>query len=292
MRFATLELDGKAVPVLVSPDGNGWAAVPEWLGADFDGDMADLIGRCPQPTGHAAPTAWRPLDGLRLRAPLVPRRNVFCVGKNYHEHAAEFARSGFDTSAAKGETAPAAPVVFTKAPSTVVGPGDEVLPFTELTRQLDYEAELAVVIGKPGRGIRPEDAWNHVWGYTIVNDVTARDLQQKHRQWFIGKSMDTFCPMGPWIVTADELDATDLAVKCWINDELRQDANTRDLIFDIPTIIATLSAGMTLQPGDVIATGTPAGVGIGFSPPRFLAPGDRMRIEIGGIGVLENRIAG
>jgi len=292
MRFATLELDGKAVPVLVSPDGNGWAAVPEWLGADFDGDMADLIGRCPQPTGHAAPTAWRPLDGLRLRAPLVPRRNVFCVGKNYHEHAAEFARSGFDTSAAKGETAPAAPVVFTKAPSTVVGPGDEVLPFTELTRQLDYEAELAVVIGKPGRGIRPEDAWNHVWGYTIVNDVTARDLQQKHRQWFIGKSMDTFCPMGPWIVTADELDATDLAVKCWINDELRQDANTRDLIFDIPTIIATLSAGMTLQPGDVIATGTPAGVGIGFSPPRFLAPGDRMRIEIGGIGVLESRIAG
>ena len=292
MRFATLELDGKTVPVLVSTDGNGWAAVPEWLGADFDGDMADLIGRCPQPTGHAAPTAWRPLDGLRLRAPLVPRRNVFCVGKNYHEHAAEFARSGFDTSAAKGETAPAAPVVFTKAPSTVVGPGDEVLPFTELTRQLDYEAELAVVIGKPGRGIRPEDAWNHVWGYTIVNDVTARDLQQKHRQWFIGKSLDTFCPMGPWIVTADEVDAANLQVRCWINDELRQNANTRDLIFDIPTIIATLSAGMELQPGDVIATGTPAGVGIGFTPPRFLVPGDRMKIEIEGIGTLENRIAG
>jgi 2-keto-4-pentenoate hydratase/2-oxohepta-3-ene-1,7-dioic acid hydratase in catechol pathway len=174
----------------------------------------------------------------------------------------------------------------------VIGTGDEVLPFTELTRQLDYEAELAVVIGKPGRGIRPEDAWDHVWGYTIVNDVTARDLQQKHRQWFIGKSMDTFCPMAPWIVTADEVDATNLSVKCWINGELRQDATTSDLIFDIPTIIATLSAGMTLQPGDVIATGTPAGVGIGFSPPRFLVPGDLMKIEISGIGTLENRIAG
>jgi 2-keto-4-pentenoate hydratase/2-oxohepta-3-ene-1,7-dioic acid hydratase in catechol pathway len=292
MRFATLDLDGRSVPVIVSPDGTGYSSVSGWLGTDFDGDMAALIARCLQPTGRPAPTSWQPLEGLRLRAPLVPRRNVFCVGKNYHEHAAEFARSGFDTSAAKGETAPAAPVVFTKAPSTVVGPGDEVMPFTELTRQLDYEAELAVVIGKPGRGIRPEDAWGHVWGYTIVNDVTARDLQQKHRQWFIGKSMDTFCPMGPWIVTADEVDATNLTVKCWINGELRQDAVTSDLIFDIPTIIATLSAGMTLQPGDVIATGTPAGVGIGFSPPRFLVPGDLMKIEIGGIGTLENRVAG
>jgi len=292
MRFATLDLDGKAVPAIVSPDGNGYATASDWLGTAFDGGMPELIALRLQPTAQPAPTAWQPLGERRLRAPLVPRRNVFCVGKNYHEHAAEFARSGFDTSAAKGETAPAAPVVFTKAPSTVVGPGDEVLAFGELTRQLDYEAELAVVIGKPGRGIRAEDAWNHVWGYTIVNDVTARDLQQKHRQWFIGKSLDTFCPMGPWIVTADELDATDLSVKCWINDELRQNANTRDLIFDIPTIIATLSAGMTLQPGDVIATGTPAGVGIGFTPPRFLVPGDRMKIEIGGIGTLENRIAG
>lgn len=292
MRFATLDLNGKSVPVVVSPDGTGYSSVSGWLGTDFDGDMTDLIIRCLQPTGRPAPTSWQPLEGLRLRAPLVPHRNVFCVGKNYHEHAAEFARSGFDTSAAKGETAPAAPVVFTKAPSTVVGTGDEVMPFTELTRQLDYEAELAVVIGKPGRGIRPEDAWDHVWGYTIVNDVTARDLQQKHRQWFIGKSMDTFCPMGPWIVTADEVDATNLTVKCWINGELRQDAVTSDLIFDIPTIIATLSAGMTLKAGDVIATGTPAGVGIGFSPPRFLVPGDLMKIEIGGIGTLENRIAG
>jgi len=291
VRFATLELDRGPAPVIVSPDGQGYLPAAQWLDG-FDGDMAALIAALPEPAARTAPGHWQPLAGRRLRAPLVPRRNVFCVGKNYHEHAAEFARSGFDTSAAKGELAPAAPVVFTKAPSTVVGPGDEVQAFAHLTQQLDYEAELAVVIGKPGRGIRPEDAWGHIWGYTIVNDVTARDLQQKHRQWFLGKSMDSFCPMGPWIVTADEVDARALDVKCWINGELRQNANTRDLIFDIPTIIATISAGMALQPGDVIATGTPAGVGIGFTPPRFLRAGDAMRIEISGLGTLENQVAG
>ncbi|MGI4942071.1 MAG: fumarylacetoacetate hydrolase family protein, partial [Janthinobacterium lividum] len=220
-------------------------------------------------------------------------RNVFCVGKNYHEHAKEFANSGFDTSAAKGELAPDFPVIFTKPASTVVADGAPVLAFSALTEQLDYEAELAVIIGRPGRGISREAALDHVWGYTIVNDVTARDLQQKHRQWFIGKSMDTFCPMGPWAVTADEVgDPADLNVKCWINGELRQDANTRDLIFDIPTIIATLAAGITLQPGDVIATGTPAGVGIGFKPPRFLKPGDTMTISIDKLGTLTNTVAG
>jgi 2-keto-4-pentenoate hydratase/2-oxohepta-3-ene-1,7-dioic acid hydratase in catechol pathway len=292
VRFAALEIDGKSVPVVVSPDGSGYAKVSDWVGGGFAGDLADLIAKFPDPRGlPAAPAVWQPLAGKRLLAPVVPRRNVFCVGKNYHEHAAEFANSGFDTSAAKGELAPAFPVVFTKAPSTVVGPGDEVLSFAHLTQQLDYEAELTVIIGKPGRGITAADAWNHVWGYTIVNDVTARDLQQKHRQWFIGKSLDTFCPMGPWIVTADEVDAKNLDVKCWINGELRQNANTSDLIFDIPTIIETLSAGMTLLPGDVIATGTPAGVGIGFKPPKFLVPGDTMKIEIQGIGTLENKIA-
>jgi 2-keto-4-pentenoate hydratase/2-oxohepta-3-ene-1,7-dioic acid hydratase in catechol pathway len=131
---------------------------------------------------------------------------------------------------------------------------------------------------------------NHVWGYTIVNDVTARDLQGRHKQWLIGKSLDGFCPMGPWVVTADEIDLADTAVRCWVNGEKRQDSNTRDLIFDVPTLIATISAGITLMPGDVIATGTPAGVGIGFNPPKYLHPGDVVRIEIGGIGVLENRV--
>ncbi|MCB1448132.1 MAG: fumarylacetoacetate hydrolase family protein, partial [Rhizobiaceae bacterium] len=153
-----------------------------------------------------------------------------------------------------------------------------------------YEAELAVIIGRGGRNIQPADAMAHVWGYTIVNDVTARDLQGRYSQWLIGKSQDTFCPMGPFAVTADDIDLGDTAVRCFVNGELRQDANTRDLIFDVPTIIATLSAGITLMPGDVIATGTPAGVGIGFSPPKYLRGGDLVRVEIGGIGALENRL--
>jgi 2-keto-4-pentenoate hydratase/2-oxohepta-3-ene-1,7-dioic acid hydratase in catechol pathway len=233
-----------------------------------------------------------PLSQVEIDAPIPrPRRNIFCVGKNYHEHAKEFANSGFDTSAAKGELAPEFPVVFTKAPSTVIADGEDILSFSHLTQQLDYEAELAVIIGTPGRGIAKADALKHVWGYTIVNDVTARDLQQKHRQWFIGKSMDSFCPMGPWAVTSDDVgDSAVLQVKCWVNDELRQDANTSDLIFDIPTIIATLSAGMTLLPGDVIATGTPAGVGIGFKPPKFLRASDVIRISIDRLGTLTNTV--
>ncbi|HEX7623725.1 MAG TPA: fumarylacetoacetate hydrolase family protein, partial [Anaeromyxobacteraceae bacterium] len=210
------------------------------------------------------------------------------------EHAREFARSGFDTSATPGaaDAVPSAPIIFTKAPEAVVGPGEAIRYPTGVSEQVDYEAELAVVIGTGGRGIRREDALRHVFGYTVVNDVTARDLQARHKQWFLGKSLDTFCPMGPWIATADELDpSAGVDVRCWVNDELRQHGNTLDLVFDVPTLIATISAGMTLQPGDVISTGTPAGVGIGFKPPRFLRPGDVVRIEIEGIGVLENAIA-
>lgn len=292
MRFATVEFEGRAQPVVISPDGQGFTPVTALL-PGFTGDLADLIASVSSPAqAFAPPGAWHSLQGHKLLAPIPrPRRNVFCVGKNYHEHAAEFANSGFDTSAAKGETAPEFPVIFTKPPSSIVADGDPVLRFADVTQQLDYEAELAVVIGGPGRGIAPADALAHVWGYTIVNDVTARDLQQRHRQWFLGKSMDTFCPMGPWIVTADEVgDPTNLEVRCWINGELRQHANTRDLIFDIPTIIATISAGITLQPGDIIATGTPAGVGIGFKPPRFLNPGDVMKIAIDRLGTLTNTV--
>ena len=293
MRFATVEIAGRAQPVVVSPDGQGFVPVSELVGG-FAGDLVELIARVPAPEQAFGPVdRWESLAGHRLLAPIpCPRRNVFCVGKNYHEHAAEFAHSGFDTSAAKGETAPEFPVVFTKPPSSVIADGEAVQRFPELTQQLDYEAELAIVIGRPGRGIARAEALAHVWGYTIVNDITARDLQQRHRQWFLGKSMDSFCPMGPWIVTADEVgDSADLGVRCWINGELRQNANTRDLIFDIPTIIATISAGITLQPGDVIATGTPAGVGIGFKPPRFLNAGDVMKIAIDKLGILTNPVA-
>jgi 2-keto-4-pentenoate hydratase/2-oxohepta-3-ene-1,7-dioic acid hydratase in catechol pathway len=292
MRFATLDIDGRNTVVAISEDGQRFCAASRIV-SDFDGDMTAWIRRMPSIAGVSVRADdWQPVAGKRLLAPIpLPQRNIFCVGKNYHEHAKEFSQSGFDTSAAKGEIAPSAPVVFTKAPSSVVASNDAVLPFPDLTQQLDYEAELAVIIGKGGRGISKADALNHVWGYTIVNDITARDLQQKHRQWFLGKSMDTFCPMGPWIVTADELDSASLVIRCWINDELRQDANTSDLIFDIPTIIATISAGITLQPGDIIATGTPVGVGIGFTPPKFLKSGDVMKITVDKIGTLINRVA-
>jgi 2-keto-4-pentenoate hydratase/2-oxohepta-3-ene-1,7-dioic acid hydratase in catechol pathway len=232
------------------------------------------------------------LGSVKLLAPIPrPARNIFCVGKNYTNHAHEFSKSGFDAGQANpADAIPDHPIVFTKPPETVIATGAKVWSGAGVTDSLDYEAELAVVIGKGGRGISKADALSHVWGYTIINDVTARDWQKRHKQWFLGKSFDTFAPMGPAIVTADEIDGGSLDLKCWINGELRQDANTRDLIFDIPTLIETISAGITLYPGDIIATGTPEGVGIGHTPPRFLKTGDVMTIEISGIGRLENEV--
>jgi len=230
------------------------------------------------------------LDEIILEAPLPrPRRNVFCVGKNYYDHAHEFSNSGFDSSAAQGAV-PKFPIVFSKVPESVTGPGTFIEYDPAVSSAIDYEVELAVIIGKPGRGISVENALDHVWGYTIVNDVTARDLQARYSQWLVGKSQDTFCPMGPVAVTRDEIDLADTEVRTWVNDELRQDSNTGLLIFDVPTIIQTISEGLTLLPGDVIATGTPAGVGIGFKPPRYLGDGDLVRCEIDGVGQLENRL--
>ncbi len=230
------------------------------------------------------------MSALRLTAPLPkPRRNIFCVGKNYFEHAREFAGSGFDSSAKSGGDIPAFPIYFSKVPESVIGP-DAAVQMPAASSAIDYEAELTVVIGKGGKGISKADALKHVWGYTIINDVTARDWQGRHSQWLLGKSFDTFCPMGPWLVSADELDGTNTRVRCYVNDELRQDAATTDLIFDIPTLIETLSAGITIYPGDLIATGTPVGVGIGFKPPKYLKSGDMLRVEIDGIGALRNPV--
>jgi len=229
------------------------------------------------------------LGEVAIDAPLPhPRRNLFCVGRNYRAHAKELSASVFKGQDAKND---GWPIVFTKVPETVIASGATVRLPQDISSQIDYEAELAVVIGRGGRDIARAGALDHVYGYTIVNDVTARDVQMRHQQWDLGKSFDTFCPMGPCIVTADELDGTDTRVRCWVNGELRQDGRTRDLIFDIPTLIETCSRGITLYPGDVIATGTPAGVGMGLDPPCFLRPGDRVRIEIDGIGVLENPFA-
>jgi 2-keto-4-pentenoate hydratase/2-oxohepta-3-ene-1,7-dioic acid hydratase in catechol pathway len=228
----------------------------------------------------------------RGNAAPIPRqaKNIFCVGKNYREHAREFAGSGFDASAK--DIVPEHPVVFTKPPTSVIGTGEPIPGHLDPTKSVDYEGELAVVIGKPGRGITAAAAMGHVFGYTIVNDVTARTLQHRHRQWVLGKGIDGFCPMGPAIVTADAVpDPRAMVITTWVNGEQRQHAPVGDLIFDIPSLIEAISAGITLEAGDIIATGTPAGVGIGFSPPRFLVAGDVVRIEIAEIGVLENSVA-
>ena len=230
------------------------------------------------------------LSSVEITAPIPkPRRNIFCVGKNYHAHAKEFAGSGFDSSAKAGEDIPADPIYFSKVPESVVGPG-AAIEIPAASDAIDYEAELTVIIGRGGKGIAAKDAMAHVWGYTIINDVTARDWQSRHKQWLLGKSFDTFCPMGPWLVSADECDGTNTSVRCYVNGEERQNASTTDLIFDIPKLIETLSAGITLYPGDIIATGTPVGVGIGFKPPKYLKSGDVVRVEIDGIGTLENPV--
>ncbi|MEJ7688447.1 MAG: fumarylacetoacetate hydrolase family protein [Variovorax sp.] len=237
----------------------------------------------PQPSG-----ARLPVEVITLRSPLPrPLRGLFCVGRNYHAHASELASTVFS------QTMPASdpwPIVFGKLAECVVGPHDAVcMPQPAASVQIDYESELAVVIGTGGRDIPRSRAMEHVFGYTIVNDVTARDVQMRHQQWDLGKSFDTFCPMGPWIAAADELDGRATRVRGWVNGELRQDGLTQDMIFDIPTTIETSSRGITLHPGDVIATGTPAGVGMGFKPPRWLRSGDVVRIEVDGIGAIENR---
>jgi 2-keto-4-pentenoate hydratase/2-oxohepta-3-ene-1,7-dioic acid hydratase in catechol pathway len=241
--------------------------------------------------GHPLPElAGTPHDitHVHLEAPLpIPRRNVWCVGRNYHAHAKELQASVFKDS---NTDTKAWPIVFTKVPECVVGPTADVhLPGAAVSDQIDYEAELAVVIGKGGKNIAQADAMSHVFGYTVVNDVTARDVQMRHQQWDMGKSFDTFCPMGPWLVTADEVDGRNTRVRCWVNGELRQDGPTENMIFDIPTLIETISRGITLYPGDIIATGTPAGVGMGLTPPRYIAKGDVIRVEIDGVGSIENR---
>jgi 2-keto-4-pentenoate hydratase/2-oxohepta-3-ene-1,7-dioic acid hydratase in catechol pathway len=286
MRIATVEYQGKTF--VASVDKAGEQITPLSVGdinAVFRGERCEAKGK---------PIA---LEAVKLKAPIpLPLRNIMCVGKNYHEHAREFSASGFDSSSTGAADAiPTAPIIFTKVPQSVIGPDEAIRYPVGVSEQLDYEAELAVIIGhgggKGGRGIAKSDALDHVWGYTIVNDVTARDLQARHKQWFLGKSMDTFAPMGPWAVTADEVDLGTAGIRCWVNGELRQDARIADLIFDIPTLIATISAGITLMPGDIIATGTPAGVGIGFKPPKFLKKGDVVAMEVDGIGQLTNQVA-
>lgn len=228
-----------------------------------------------------------PLASVTLHAPLAPRKNVFCVGRNYLAHAQEGAR-------ARGEelNLPSVPTFFTKAPTSIAGPGATLRLDGEISAQYDWEAELAVVIGRRCKDVSEVDALGVIFGYTCLNDVTARDLQRAHQQWFKGKSLDDTCPLGPWIVDAHELgDPQQLDIALRVNGHTRQRSNTRAMIFSIPRIIAELSRGMTLEAGDIIATGTPDGVGFAMEPPVFLADGDVMEVEIERIGVLRNPVA-
>jgi 2-keto-4-pentenoate hydratase/2-oxohepta-3-ene-1,7-dioic acid hydratase in catechol pathway len=220
------------------------------------------------------------LPRARLLAPIPrPRKNIMCMGRNYAEHARE-----------TGSAPPEVPVFFTKPPTAVVGPGAPVIHHA-VTQQLDYEVELVAVIGRRGRNVSPEKALDYVFGYTVMNDVTARDLQDRHGQWFKGKSLDTFAPLGPWIVHRSSLpDPQRLRLQMRVNGEVRQDSTTANMIFTVAQLIASLSAGMTLEPGDLLATGTPAGVAKGMKPPKWLQPGDVMEAEVEGIGVLRNHV--
>ncbi len=222
---------------------------------------------------------------MRWAPPLLPVRNIICVGKNYDAHIKERTRAGDSLRPIEG-----VPIFFTKATTSVIGSGEYVIAW-HTTSKLDYEAELAVIIGKRGRNISKERAFDYILGYALMNDVTGRDIQDAHKQWFLGKSLDTFCPLGPYLVTKDEIEwPVNINITLSVNGELRQNFWTQHMIFDIPTIISELSKNLTLLPGDVIATGTADGCASAFSPPRFLKPGDKVLIHSTELGNLENEV--
>jgi len=279
MRITTVGY-GAERHIAVARGERQWQLCPE------PGDLGAALGRgnVPEPQPH-----WPLVDAaeLELLAPIpAPRRNIICLGLNYAEHAEESQR-------AKGaEWAPPSDLVaFTKATTTVTGPEADIVLDPAVTEQLDWEVELAAVLGRGGRHIPADRAAEHVFGYTVVNDLSARDLQFRHKQFFLGKSVDGTCPMGPWITTADAVpDPHALTLSCRVNGVLKQHACTSAMIATVPQIIATLSRVLTLEAGDIIATGTPSGVGFARQPPEYLAPGDRVACEIEGLGRLENRL--
>ena len=282
MRLLSFRMKGSGAPRVGALVDGSVVALP------FD-SMIDLIE-----AGRKAikiPRKGRPLklSSVQVLAPIPrPRKNVFCVGWNYVEHFEE----GAKMRVGPVQELPAHPTFFTKAPTAVNGPYDRIPLHPGVTEKVDWEVELGVIIGKGGINIKEEDALKHVFGYTVINDVSAREVQRKHgQQWMKGKSLDGHCPMGPWIVTADEVkDWAALDVITRVNGVVKQNSNTRFMHFKVPRIVAELSAGLTLEPGDIISTGTPAGVGHARTPPEFLKAGDLLETEVGGIGVLKNRI--
>lgn len=275
MKLATFEYQGKVRVGVVRDDAITQIAVP---------DMLTLIEQGIEQLRSVGETI--PLNQVRLLAPIPrPHKNIFAIGRNYAEHAKE-------SAAARGEK-PSPPVIFTKAPTTVNAPFGEIVIDPEVSVQVDWEAELAVIIGKRARKVSQRDALKYVFGYTVLNDVTARDLQNRTSQFFVGKSIDGYAPMGPWIVTADEIpDPQNLNVWCRVNGIVKQSGNTRDMLYTVAYIIEDLSRLMTLEPGDIITTGTPAGVGFARKPPEFLKPGDVLESEVEKIGVIRNKVVG
>jgi 2-keto-4-pentenoate hydratase/2-oxohepta-3-ene-1,7-dioic acid hydratase in catechol pathway len=290
-RVGLMDCSGKVLDLTADAVGKMNKKLP-----GLSGDMVSFISQFSAETvgdlqalltdGAVKESELRPLDELKLHAPVVPTRNVLCVGKNYKDHVLEVAKANNSAAPVFAKHA----IFFTKAPQAIVPTGGEVESHPTITKMLDYEAELAVIIGKKGRDISKADALDYVFGYTIANDITSRDLQKKHTQWFKGKTLDSSCPLGPCIVPAACLDASDLSVKLWINGEKRQDSRTSNMIFSIPELIEQLSAGFTLYPGDVLLTGTPDGVGFAMKPPQPLKAGDLMEIEVEHIGRLVNRV--
>jgi 2-keto-4-pentenoate hydratase/2-oxohepta-3-ene-1,7-dioic acid hydratase in catechol pathway len=292
MRFASFVHAGRIGYGVVAAEDRllDLAAAAEAAGQPLPADLVGLIAAGAPALAavrdlldRADEASFRPLADVRLTAPIPrPTKNVFCVGRNYVDHVAE----GYRARGAETKL-PEAPQFFTKPPTAVIGPNEPFAVDAAVSAKIDYEVELALVIGKAGRDIPAERAWEHVFGVTILNDITARDLQRRHEQWFKGKGLDRSCPIGPIVVTRDEIadpDAIELSLT--VNGEPRQRAKVGQMIFSIPTIIASLSAGLTLEPGDIIATGTPSGVGYAMDPPRYLAPGDEVICEISGIGRL------
>ncbi|MGW1994953.1 fumarylacetoacetate hydrolase family protein [Embleya sp. NPDC001921] len=284
MRLATVSHDGTTSAALVEDDR--FAPVRSLPGREDATDVAVLIARPLAPAeAELLRGRLRSLAGTRLLPPILrPPKNVLCVGKNYVEHV----REGAYAEGVRFEI-PDEPIWFTKAHTALAGHGGTIPWDPEFTEQLDYEGELAVVIGKSGRHIRRERALDHVFGYTILNDVTARDRQQRHKQWFVGKSADGYAPLGPWVVTADAIpDPQNLTIETTVDGEIRQSDTTANMIFDVATLIAGISTGLTLEPGDVIGTGTPPGVAWGTG--RFLRPGSTVAVAVEGIGRLASEV--
>ena len=279
MRYYTLNIEGKEIPA-ASKDGITAVLLSEYT------SLEEFIR-----SGAAASADGREmvkLADVKIKAPIPhPSQDVICLGINYQDHATEASR--FSKEAFGGERP--YPIFFSKRTADAPGPGDGIPSYPGLVDSLDYECELGVIIGKDAKNVKPEEAAGYIFGYTIINDVSARNLQTRHKQWYFGKSLDGFTPMGPCIVTADEIAFPPaLPIRCFVNGEIRQNSVTDHLITGIADIIAMLSEGMTLRAGSIIATGTPAGVGMGMTPPTFLHPEDVVRCEIEGIGVLENTV--